>query len=672
MKTSPAVTSQASTRLSEILGVGALFVLVSACASGPPSGTVPTVDALPAPAIPRLQGIVQIELDRRVSAAQTVTLTSLRDAIPASHAQDLVAQGLPAPWAGMSTFERYGLRLAGLARSGSIPLSELLETLAATGNIVAASAPVPPVPEDRLVDVQMAFLTSVLQQAGQFREHALRKLNKAERQFLFDHAATLVEQFTPQVDETDERTSQQVQAMQRFCDLVGRQIDQTSLLAAAQVLARLDDDRWLGLMEEIFADQPAQPPPPGVTGDVLLVRETPAGLIVIGDRGPNRYHLDQRFALILDLGGDDLYEGAIAAPASPERGISVILDLSGHDAYRASPLGLATGRLGVGLLVDRFGDDTYELAIGSGGTGFAGIGILDDREGADRYIGATFTQGAALGGLGLLMDRLGEDRFTSFGYSLGFGGPLGLGAVLDGDGDDRYECGDHLASAYNIEEHPEAKRDDPFFQYDCFGLGAGSGFRVVRRDGETLSFDGVAGGEGWLLDLAGDDRYRSANFSQGAGYFFGAGIKLDLAGHDQHLAARYGLGAAAHGGLGLHVDYEGYDRYGSTGPHYDGGAAWDRSVALCLDAGTGDDRYDLSKSDGLGLADLGAWGLFVDEGGKDRYLVPTGMGTAHSKSLGGFFDLAEEDEYVLVPASASGQRDNGQILTGEGALFLDR
>jgi hypothetical protein len=245
--------------------------------------------------------------------------------------------------------------------------------------------------------------------------------------------------------------------------------------------------------------------------------------------------------------------------------------------------------------------------------------------------------------------------------------------VFDLSGDDRYQCGERSPSSYNIEEHPEAKPDDPLFQYDCFGLGAGSGFRVVRRNGKTLSFDGIAGGLGLLIDVAGNDRYRSANFSQGAGYFFGAGFKLDLQGDDEHGAARYGLASGAHGGVGLFVDYGGRDRYDSIGPFYDGGAAWDRSVTLFVDAGEGDDLYDLRRSDGLGLADHQSWSIFIDERGKDRYLVPNGMGTALNSSLSGFFDLAGKDEYALVPQSGPGRRGNRQTLVDQaGALFQDR
>jgi hypothetical protein len=640
-------------------GAGALLVL-SACA---PVRLSPNSHAMPA--VARVQEVVQGEIHRRLPMQQTAMRAALAALAhtPPPHAQALVLQGLTDPWAGLDRLERRGLQFASVARSEAVTLMDLIGLLGITANVPVASVAIPPAPTAPYLHTQLDYLTSVLLQAGQFRERALRTLKPAEREFLFAGAAAAVERFAPQVA-ADEPHAQTIETLRRFTELTS-QIDQTALLAAAQALARLADDQWLEAMEAALADQPVQPPPPGITGEVLLVRESAAGLIVIGGRGPNRYRLDGRVALVLDLGGDDLYEGAIAAPASKEQGISLVIDVAGNDTYRPAPLGLATGRLGIGLLIDRFGNDTYELAPGSGGTGFAGIGLLDDREGHDRYVGNIFTQGAGLGGMGLLVDRLGNDTFGNFGYGLGFGAPEGLGVLLDLEGDDQYECGEHLVSSYDAGE--------PGSQYDCFGLGAGAGFRIVRQDGDRLSFEGLAGGIGLLMDLAGDDRYRSANFSQGAGYFFGAGFKLDGTGNDQHQAARYGLGAAAHGAVGLHVDYEGYDRYGSTGPFYNCGAAWDRSLALCLDAGAGDDRYELSKSDGLGLADHQAWGMFLDEAGDDSYLAPRGLGMALHESLGVFFDLAGDDVYASVPRPASGRRDNGEIVVDQaGGLFEDR
>ncbi|TAJ24066.1 MAG: hypothetical protein EPO64_10025 [Nitrospirae bacterium] len=667
------------------LGASLLFLLLCHGAVPAPLAAVPDgrplEDAVPQPVVPKLQREVYDELERYLAGRQAATLHSLSEAsaLPAEFKAPFVVQTLHAPWVGMTAFERHGLRLASLAQSGPHGLPELIAAMGEgpmgerMGRVVAPTD-IAPAPTEKEADIQVAYIVAVLQQAARLREQALRKLSLADRQFLFDHAASLAEQFTPQVSGSDERAQRQAEKDRRFSQLVGERLDSASLVAAAQVLAHLSNDEWLSRAQESF--QARRPPPttiPGITGDILLTRSTQAGLIVIGGPGPNSYELDQQVALVIDLGGDDRYEGLIASPATVEQGLSVVIDLAGNDIYRAAPLGLATGRLGIGLLVDRAGDDSYELAPGSGGTGFAGVGILDDAAGHDQYRGARLTQGAAIGGLGLLIDRAGHDRYTSTDFSIGFGGPLGIGAVIDMSGDDVYQCGEGAPSSYNEEEHPDAKPGDPLFQYDCFGMGTGSGQRVFPKDRADSSLGGLAGGWGLVIDVTGNDRYRSANFSQGAGYFFGAGIMLDLSGQDDHEAARYGQAAGAHGGLGLFIDYNGNDRYGSTGPVYNGGAAWDRSVTLAIDAGAGHDVYDLLRSSGLGLADHHAWGLFIEEGGADRYLVPQGMGTALNNSLSGFFDLAGEDDYATVPQSGPGQRGNQRTLVDPtGALFQDR
>ncbi len=551
--------------------------------------------------------------------------------------------------------------------------------------------PGPPAPTSADLGQHVAYILAVLDHAASLREQALRNLSGEERRFLFEHAANLAGSFLPQLSGSDAAAKAQAASDQRFIRLVGEKLDYAALAAAAETLARLADDRWLQRLDDSFRNAEMRASAvPGVTGDVVLVRETPHGLFVIGGRGPNSYDLDQRFALVIDLGGDDVYRGAIAASAGVERGVGAVIDLAGNDVYEPTPLGLATGRLGVGLLIDRTGDDVYRLANGSGGTGFAGIGVLYDMKGRDRYEGARFTQGAAVGGVGLLLDGAGDDTYTSFGYAIGFGGPLGVGAVIDAAGDDRYQCGEKYPSNYNAEDAPGGRPGDRLFQYDCFGLGAGAGQRVYPAPPEevgtggasagppSVKKGGMAGGLGALIDLSGDDRYRTGNFSQGFGYFFGAGLKLDLGGDDEHEGARFGHAAAAHGGVGLFIDYRGDDRYVSSGPFYNGGTAWHLSVALFIDAGTGRDVYNLRASDGLGLAGYHSWSVFIDEGGFDRYVVGSGpdgahgMGMATDGSMSGFFDLGGEDEYVGVPSSASRRGNGATVQDGEGGLFSDR
>src|SRR2546428_13663172 len=81
---------------------------------------------------------------------------------------------------------------------------------------------------------------------------------------------------------------QEARADLQFCQFAAEQLDYGALAAAAQVLVGLADERWLASVENAFRDRRALPAPPaGITGEVLLTRETSSGLIVIGGARPD-------------------------------------------------------------------------------------------------------------------------------------------------------------------------------------------------------------------------------------------------------------------------------------------------------------------------------------------------------------------------------------------------
>ena len=598
------------------------------------------------------------------------------ETIPAQFKRRLALTALKQPWDGLTDLERQGLLLADMAEGGSVNLPALLDVLEAGMDRTSTFYKPVPLPYSSSREDLLAFMAGSLEQASLHRDRALTNLTDAERQFLFLHARSMTEQFTPQISNLSDQTSARIKANLRFAELLEGQVDYSSLIAAAQVLARLANERWLRQVAGAWTTPlPASAVPPGVTGDVLLVRETSYGLILIGGPGPNSYELDKGIGLIIDVGGNDLYRGMIASSADVDQGNAVVIDLNGDDTYAAAPLGLATGRLGVGLLIDQSGDDVYQLDRGSGGAGFGGLGILFDGRGNDVYMGNRFTQGAAIGGLGLLLDAEGNDRYTSHAFSIGFGGPLGVGAVIDIAGDDYYQCGDKLPSTFNAQDAPHTKPGDPLFQYDCFGLGAGVGQRILPKRPEWQA-QSLAGGWGLLLDIEGNDQHESANSSQGHGYFFGAGLMLDLNGNDTYQAARYGQGSSAHYGVSLFVDRHGNDQYGSAGPLSNAGAASDHGVALMIDADKGHDIYAFDHSTGLGRADISGWALFIDEGGEDQYHALSGFGDSSEKSVAGFFDLDGYDTYTLsttspVPAK-NRPGDRKFFIYPHGGVFVDR
>jgi hypothetical protein len=619
------------------------------------------------PVIDRLLPGMQFSLSRAHASVETVS---------ARYKRSLAVDALKQPWEGLIHAERQGLLLAELAEGRAVNLPVLLDVLEAGMDRTSAFHKPVAVPRNLSRKDLVTFMLESLEQASMHRDKALAQLTEDERRFLFIHGQTLAEQFTPQISSVSTQTSVRVQADQRFAELLEEQVDYANLIAASQVLARLANDRFARQLIAVFSQAPPlAKAPPGITGTVLYAEETPYGMTVIGGTGSNTYELDQRFGLVIDLGGDDVYRGMIAASTDADNGNAVVIDLGGNDTYNGSPLGLATGRLGVGLLIDQSGDDVYQLDIGSGGAGIGGLGILFDAKGNDVYMGSRLTQGAAIGGLGLLFDAAGNDRYTSYGFSVGFGGPQGVGAVIDLQGEDQYQCGNKILSAYNAEDAPTAKPGDALFQYDCFGLGTGSGKRILTKRPEWGGYN-LAGGWGLLLDIAGNDRYQSANFSQGHGYFFGTGLFLDLDGNDEYLAARYGHGSSAHHGVGLFNDRRGADRYGSSGPFYNGGVAWDHGVSIMIDSGVEGDLYDLALSTGLGNADYSGWGLFIDEGGDDRYHVKEGFGRSSKQGFGGFFDMKGQDTYEL-PQNTVAQWDDRPtnakvILHPDGGLFVDR
>ncbi|HEY7129701.1 MAG TPA: hypothetical protein VH332_08515 [Nitrospira sp.] len=626
----------------------------------------------------RLAPDVRAAFDRLLPAAQSgwIQAHSTVDAVVAKYKRSLTVAALKQPWEGLSDVERQGLLLAELAEGRAVNLPVILDVLEAGMDRTSAFHKPVAVPKQLTIKDMVDFMLESLEEASIHREKAVSNLTDDERRFMFTHAKSLAEQFTPQISSLSIQASTRAQADQRFAGLLEEQVDYANLIAAAQVLARLANDPWARQLVTVFGHAaPVTKIPAGITGTVLYVEETPYGLIVIGGIGQNTYELDQRFGLVIDLGGDDVYGGMIAASVDADHGNAVVIDLSGNDTYNGSPLGLATGRLGVGLLIDQAGDDVYQLGTGSGGAGFGGLGILFDARGNDVYMGSRLTQGAAIGGLGLLFDASGNDRYTSHGFSVGFGGPQGVGAVIDLQGEDQYQCGNKFPSAYNAEDAPAAKPGDSLFQYDCFGLGTGAGKRILTKRPDWQGYN-LAGGWGLLLDMEGNDRYQSANFSQGHGYFFGAGLFLDLDGNDEYLAARYGHGSSAHYGVGLFNDRHGADRYASTGPFYNGGVAWDHGVSLMIDAGFEADRYDLSSTTGLGKGDYSGWGLFIDEGGDDQYHAKEGFGRSSEHGLGAFFDLKGHDTYDVLPDAVRRAEDrpsDGKVtLYPEGGLFVDR
>jgi hypothetical protein len=332
-------------------------------------------------------------------------------------------------------------------------------------------------------------------------------------------------------------------------------------------------------------------------GPILYEAVSPAGKVIIGGFGPNTYREDA--ALILDLGGDDLYLNN-AGGARPAMPIALVIDWEGNDRYIARDnFSQGAAALGGGILLDLSGNDAMIALDGSQGAGFWGIGILYHGGGQGIYRSRGFSQGVGQMGIGLMISRDGDDRYlcSHDGQALGLFG--GAGILIDSAGRDFYQLGGL------IPDHRDPQKST---------ASRGQGFGKGLRPEENLN--GVPGGIGVLIDEAGDDTYLADYLAQGASYYYGVGILDDRAGNDRYIAGRYAQGAGIHCSVGVLLDRKGNDSY------Y---ASYGVSQGLGHDFGIGfleDDQGNDSYWGGTlvqGAATNGSLGILIDPQGIDQY-----------------------------------------------------
>ncbi len=376
----------------------------------------------------------------------------------------------------------------------------------------------------------------------------------------------------------------------------------------------------------------------------VLIDNDPAGLssgagtlaVVCFEKGNCRHVLgatswEQPLSVALLLGN----EGAVGMlERSPlARGILgcgiVYAAGEGAHTYRTDHWGLGAGLFGLGALIDEGGNDTYELAS----TGL----------------------GAAFFGAGLLLDAAGDDTYTlREGDGMGFGGPGGIGVLADRSGNDRYYAEPDAKKAGRADYHSKDKIAV------SNAMGVGSGRRGDISDGhvwagglgalidvegndryEAGNFSMGLGywyGTGLMWDGGGDDVYRSVYFTQGSGAHFAIGALIDEGGNDRHELWETAGAALAFGWDVVNAFL--IDR-GDGDDYYEAerisvGVAEVRSNAFFIDEG-GDDTYVVKpKGKFLGDVDdresyktpgrtadfpwrLGQVAVFLDLGGKDTY-----------------------------------------------------
>ncbi len=431
-------------------------------------------------------------------------------------------------------------------------------------------------------------------------------------------------------------------------------VDRARLLATTRAVVRLAEPAFLATLTRRLARTPrSKQKVEGFSGDVVAVAGDSAERRVVL-LGPGKTTITGSAALVIDLGGDDTWQRA-AVVDGPEALVQVVIDLDGNDSHVSAGPGPAYAAGGVALLVDVRGKDRYKSQRLGQAASSLGSAVLLDLEGDDTYSAEDFSQAYTFGGIALLLDRAGDDTYDAWAYAQGAGNGPGIAACVDGAGDDRYVANGHWPDVYG---------DSGPGSYH----GASQGYSFGFRDGVVLP-----GGIGALIDLGGEDRYESGNFSQGGAYFHGFGLMYDGGGNDENHGYRYSQGFGVHQAVGIRWDAAGDDWY-STQCAANCGAAWDEAVGWLIDE-AGDDRYDVGSLALGGTANT-AVAILFDGAGDDSYggaggtesQGGSGDSTYHSKqAIGALLDLGGgKDTYTRA------SRGDECFLTGDWfGFFLD-
>jgi hypothetical protein len=446
----------------------------------------------------------------------------------------------------------------------------------------------------------MDVIVPAIEDAARELDIAFANLSSEERAFVREHAPVLLEEeeFDPDKPiDVREREAEEEEALGNELLRIAGRVDYERIARAGRIIAQAVDVAIPRVRE--WSSAGAAPETPGLRGheglaygDVLLVVNTLSGPVIIGGPGATTYL--RGAAVIIDLGGDDVYEAG-AAGAAGDLTAAIVIDAGGNDTYRSQHHSLGAGFMGVGILVDLAGDDSYAAGSFSLGSGLFGVGLLVDEDGNDSYAGDTCTEGSGAFGIGVHVDRAGNDSYKAALFSQAFGFVEGFGLLMDGDGNDTYFAGGKYTDEIRYFDH-----------YLSLSQGFGFGWRPD-----------ASGGVGLLVDRGGNDVYVSDIFGQGASYWFAIGGLVDYAGNDQYVSYQYAQGAATHITVAALVDFEGDDNYVSKGVSQ--GCGHDLAIGILHDL-SGDDNYtchDLSQAAG----NANGIGVLIDDAGDDAYCV---------------------------------------------------
>ncbi|NLF21751.1 MAG: hypothetical protein GX590_01185, partial [Lentisphaerae bacterium] len=446
-------------------------------------------------------------------------------------------------------------------------------------------------------------------------------------------------------------------------------MDRRALARAAMSLAQLADPALADALRR--TDRRVFPIDAALSrtfGGTIRSLPTPAGKVVIAEGGNQTYPLDKHpdICLLIDLDdGDDTYlEGAV----SSDTPLLAIIDCGGSNAYRGQRHGIqGSALLGLSLLATHgCVSNRFEAVDVAQGSAMGGVGLLVNEAQHSTFHGRARVQGHALGGFGVLLNRSGHDAYHGAIYAQGVGSSLGVGALIDLQGDDTYFAGGLYYRGYD---------DSP--GYAGWSQGVGVGPRGIAN-----------GGLGVLLDGAGDDTYEYDYFSHGGGYWFAAGFARDFGGNDQRLGAtrtmwdgterqekrfvRWGLGFGCHYGVGIVIDDAGDDLF--TANTADTAFCWDLGTGAILDLG-GNDTFSGS---GAGRASNAGLALVMNVGGDDTF---TGGNFGHANPAVNYHPMPEAGGNFACFLRYGGsnrfsnlkaQETTGAVRGWAGGFFLER
>jgi len=200
-------------------------------------------------------------------------------------------------------------------------------------------------PSDSHVEATFPELLRIMELTKERTEKVLSALTKEERDLLLGKA------LNPWNDDQWNRIV-----------AISLKVDRTELLVAfAPLLAFLSRENLSALKEDLVRRFGH------IKAPLLYEAVTPIGKVMVGGAGPNTYREDA--ALILDLGGDDLYLNN-AGGTRPGVPVALVIDWGGNDRYiSAENFSQGAGVLGAGILIDLGGDDTFVSLDGSQGAG---------------------------------------------------------------------------------------------------------------------------------------------------------------------------------------------------------------------------------------------------------------------------------------------------------------